>query len=134
MENIINILKGSYSLIIYILSAVSLWYLIFEVDFKIVIFIFGMSFFYFSKSIFTEIASINNRLTKLETNSELTSEDVDYFYDKNERKSFTEDVQRKAERSLLLNIWSQNERTQDMIADILEANKKPKKVLSKKIK
>jgi hypothetical protein len=93
-----------------------------------------MSFFYFSKSIFTEIASINNRLTKLETNSELTSEDVDYYYDKNERKFFTEDVQRKAERSLLLNIWSQNERTQDMIADILEANKKPKKVLSKKIK
>ena len=132
MENIINILKGSYSLIIYILSAVSLWYLIFEVDFKIVIFILSMSFVYFSKSIFTEIASINNMLTKLETNSELTSEDVDYYYDKNERKSFAEDVQRKARRSLLLNIWSQNERTQDMIADILEANKKPKKILSKK--
>ena len=132
MENIINILKGSYSLIISLLGAISLWYLIFEVDFKIGIYIVGLSFAYFSKSIFTEIASINNRLTKLETNSELTSEDVDYYYDKNERKSFTEDVQRKARRSLLLNIWSQNERTQDMIADILEANKKPKKVLSKK--
>ena len=132
MENIINTLKGSYSLIISLLGAISLWYLIFEVDFKIGIYIVGLSFAYFSKSIFTEIASINNRLTKLETNSELTSEDVDYYYDKNERKSFTEDVQRKARHSLLLNIWSQNERTQDMIADILEANKKPKKVVSKK--
>lgn len=132
MENIINVLKGSYSLIISIISAVALWYLIFEVDFKIAIFIFGMSFAYFSKSLFTEIASINNRLAKLETNSELTSEDVDYYYDKNERKSFTEDVQRKARRSLLLNIWSQNEKTQDLIADILESNKKSKRALSKK--
>lgn len=132
MENIINILKGSYSLIISLLGAISLWYLIFEVDFKIGIYIVGLSLAYFSKSIFTEIASINNRLTKLEANSEITSEDVDYYYDKNERKSFTEDVQRKARRSLLLNIWSQNEKTQDMIADILEANKKPKKILSKK--
>jgi hypothetical protein len=132
MENIINILKGSYSLIIYILSAVSLWYLIFEVDFKIVIFILSLSFVFFSKSIFKEIESINNKLVNLEINSELTSDDVDYHYDKNERKSFAEDVKRKARRSLLLNIWSQNERTQDMIADILEANKKPKKILSKK--
>jgi hypothetical protein len=132
MENIINILKGSYSLIIYILSAVSLWYLIFEVDFKIVIFILSLSFVFFSKSIFKEIESINNKLVNLEINSELTSDDVDYHYNKNERKSFAEDVKRKARRSLLLNIWSQNERTQDMIADVLEANKKPKKILSKK--
>ncbi len=132
MENIINILKGSYSLIISLLGAISLWYLIFEVDFKIGIYIVGLSLAYFSKSLFTEIASINNRLAKLETNSELTSEDVDYYYDKNERESFTEDVQRKARRSLLLNIWSQNEKTQDMIADILEPKKKSKRALSKK--
>ena len=132
MENIINILKGSYSLIISLLGAISLWYLIFEVDFKIGIYIVGLSLAYFSKSLFTEIASINNRLAKLETNSELTSEDVDYYYDKNERESFTEDVQRKARRSLLLKIWSQNEKTQDMIADILEPKKKSKRALSKK--
>jgi hypothetical protein len=132
MENIINLLKGSYSLIAEIIIALSLWYLIFEVDFKIVIFIFGLSFVFFSKRVFKEIESINNKLVNLEINSELTSDDVDYHYDKNERKSFAEDVKRKARRSLLLNIWSQNERTQDMIADILEANKKPKKVLSKK--
>jgi len=132
MENIINLLKGSYSLIVEIIIALSLWYLIFEVDFKIVIFIFGLSFVFFSKRVFKEIESINNKLVNLEINSELTSDDVDYHYDKNERKSFAEDVKRKARHSLLLNIWSQNERTQDMIADILEANKKPKKVLSKK--
>ena len=132
MKNITNVLKGSYSLIVELIIALSLWYLIFEVDFKIVIFIFGLSFVFFSKSVFKEIESINNKLVNLEINSELTSEDVDYYYDKNERKSFAEDVRRKAECSLLLNIWSQNERTQDMIADILEANKKTKKVLSKK--
>jgi hypothetical protein len=132
MKNITNVLKGSYSLIVELIIALSLWYLIFEVDFKIVIFILGLSFVFFSKSIFKEIESINNKLVNLEINSELTSDDVDYHYDKNERKSFAEDVQRKARRSLLLNIWSQNERTQDMIADILEANKKPKKILSKK--
>ena len=132
MKNITNVLKGSYSLIVELIIALSLWYLIFEVDFKIVIFILGLSFVFFGKSIFKEIESINNKLVNLEINSELTSDDVDYHYDKNERKSFAEDVQRKARRSLLLNIWSQNERTQDMIADILEANKKPKKILSKK--
>lgn len=132
MENIINLLKGSYSLIISLLGAISLWYLIFEADFKIAIYIFGLLFIFFIQSVLKEIESINNKLTNLEINSELTSDDVDYHYDKNERKSFAEDVKRKARRSLLLNIWSQNERTQDMIADILESNKKPKKVLSKK--
>jgi len=132
MKNITNVLKGSYSLIVELIIALSLWYLIFEVDFKIVIFILSLSFVFFSKSIFKEIESINNKLVNLEINSELTSDDVDYHYDKNERKSFAEDVKRKARRSLLLNIWSQNERTQDMIADILEVNKKPKKILSKK--
>ena len=133
MENITNILKGSYSLIISLLGAISLWYLIFEVDFKIGIYIAGLLFGFFSKSIFTEIDAINNKLTKLENNSELTLEDFDYFYFENDRDSFKDDikrdsfpddVKRKADRSLLMNIWRQNERTQDMIADILELRKK----------
>ena len=68
MKNITNVLKGPFSLIVELIIALSLWYLIFEVDFKIVIFIFGLSFFFFSKRVFKEIESINNKLVNLEPN------------------------------------------------------------------
>ena len=68
MKNITNVLKGTLSLIVELIIALSLWYLIFEVDFKIVIFIFGLSFVFFSKRVFKEIESINNKLVNLEPN------------------------------------------------------------------
>lgn len=68
MKNITNVLKGPFSLIVELIIALSLWYLIFEVDFKIVIFIFGLSFVFFSKRVFKEIESINNKLVNLEPN------------------------------------------------------------------
>ena len=68
MKNITNVLKGTFSLIVELIIALSLWYLIFEVDFKIVIFIFGLSFVFFSKRVFKEIESINNKLVNLEPN------------------------------------------------------------------
>ena len=68
MKNITTVLKGTFSLIVELIIALSLWYLIFEVDFKIVIFIFGLSFVFFSKRVFKEIESINNKLVNLEPN------------------------------------------------------------------